>query len=904
MDLLETKFFRPRTKPYLVSRPRLIEQLNAGLFDSSGEFGRKLSLVVAPAGSGKTTLVADWLSQLMIPGSTKSDSRFAWLSLEESDDDPARFFNYLVAAMERAAPELRGSAQAVLRTGQTPPGDVLVAALVNDLVTAGVRLLVVLDDYQVVKERVIQEALSYLLEHHPSTLHLVVIGRADPEFPLARWRVRGEVVEIRTHDLNFTPEEAAVFLNDRMQLQLLPGQTGILYKRTEGWIAGLQLAALSARAAADKDDFVDSFAGDDRFILDYLAEEVLRLQPDDVQDFLLSTSILDRMNASLCNALTGREDGQILLERLELDNLFLVPLDDKRRWYRYQQLFADTLRSRLLDGAGREGVAELHRRAAAWYEANNLIAAAIEQRLSAGDYERAADLVQNVAEQIMYETGEVHSLQRWLEEIPTVTVDSRPRLALARASMLLWSNQLVEMGDILERLALSVMDPETAGQVATIRALAAGMQDDGPEAIDQAGRALSLLPDGNMRLRGLAMSALGNGYRINGDVRQATTAYQEASSVVSAAGQLVPTLILLAVCGQLQILQGRLREARSLFEEGQRRAEAAGATALPAFGAIHVGYGKLLYQWDELEEAASKLETGIGLSKGWPGFADDAVDGLLALAAVRQAEGRHDEAMQHIQEAERLGQGHALSAWLVQVEAQRAHLWLAEGKIPPAVRWARERAPGSAGGPGSAGRPGELPPYLGEIVNISLARILLAQGKLEEAGTLLDPLSAAAEKAGRFGRLIELLLLRSLVLWRGRNVDQAINELNKALSLAEPEGYRRVFLNEGPEMAALLERAAALGIAEGYVADLLAAFEATGRDPAEGAPAGALVEPLTRREREVLALIGAGQSNPEIAEELVIAVTTVKSHVSNIYGKLNVENRFQAIERGRELGLI
>jgi LuxR family maltose regulon positive regulatory protein len=926
--LLATKLFIPPARANLVARGRLTEQLDEGAKS-------KLTLVSAPAGFGKSTLLSEW--------SFKAELPVLWVSLDEGDNDPTRFLAYLVAALQRLQPALGENVLGLLRSPQRPPLESLLAALINEIAEeASNDFALVLDDYHLMEAQPIHDALTFLLEHLPPQMHLVIASRTDPPLPLARFLARGQLRKLTATDLRFTPEEAAAFLNEVMGFNLSAEDARELEERTEGWIAGLQLAALSMQGRIDISGFIAAFAGSHRYVLDYLAEEVLDKQPEDVQKFLLETSILDRMFGSLCDAVTDGNDSQAMLEMLERANLFLIPLDDERRWYRYHHLFADFLRKRLHQRHP-ELESDLHGRASEWYERNELPSEAIGHALRARDFGRAADLIEKVARQILMRF-EVETLLGWLEALPKELVRSRPQLCLIYAGVFLSVSCFDAVEPYLQDAErLLCLDGESltksliassnnlskdkkgtnvAGEVATIRAALAAVHGDMPRAIALSHRALELLAEDNLFVRSYVTTVLANAYRDSGDIEAASQILSEALESSQAAGATMVTLGSLWALAYLRVLQGRLREATGIYQQlPQFATEYGGGPLLAYTGTAYMGMGELLYEWDDLEAATFYLQEGIKLAESYgknipvrisPG--DINYDylwccyGYCVLARVKQAHGDAKGALETIYKAKQLVQRCVDRVWRRWTAAWQARLWLAQGLLAEAAHWAEKR---------ELNVEDELH-YSRDFEYITLARLLIAQGEHHGALGLLERLLEAAEAGGRGGSVIEILVLKALVLQAQNDIPNALATLQRALSLAEPEGYVRTFVDEGPPMATLLKQllkthktqqpgAAEPEVSLDYIGRLLKALgeevmvvtKVRAREKA-----GLLVEPITERELEVLRLLASGLSNREIAKKLYVSLDTVKSHLKHIYGKLGARSRYQAVDRARELDLL
>jgi LuxR family maltose regulon positive regulatory protein len=901
--LLETKLYAPRRRRELVPRPRLRERLDRGT-------ASKLTLVSAPAGFGKTTLLAEWLAAA--PAGERSA---AWLSLDQGDNHPATFWSYLIAALQTAAPGVGAAALALLQSPQPPPIETVLATLLNELGALPTEVVLVLDDYHVVDARDLQDGVAFLLDHLPPRVHLVIASRADPPLPLARLRARGELAEIRAADLRFTPDEAAAYLNEVMGLALTARDVAALEGRTEGWIAALQLAALSVRGRDDVAGFIASFAGDDRYIVDYLVEEVLQRQPDQVRGFLQQTSVLDRMTGPLCDAVTGQDGGKAMLESLERGNLFVVPLDDRRRWYRYHHLFADVLRARLLDERPGQ-LPDLHRRASAWYERNGEPSEAIRHALAAEDFPRAADLVELAALALLRSRQEA-TLLGWLEELPDDVLRRRPVLSNFYAAALLQGGQLdgVEARlrdaerwldpDRRERpdagaAGMVVVDEEAfrrlPSSIAVHRAGCALVLGKVDETVKHARRALELAPEDDHLGRGGAAALLGLASWVRGDLETAHRTFADGMASVQRAGHISDVLGSAIALAEIRRAQGRLGEAMRTYEQALQLGTEQGAPVLRGTADLHVGMSELYRERDDLPAATQHLlrSQELGASAEMP---QNRYRWRVAMARVREAQGDLDGALDLLDEAERLYVGDFFPN-VRPVAALRARVWVAQGRLGDALDWARER--------GLAAE--DDPDYPREFEQVTLARLLLArydseraERSIREAIGLLERLRHAAEDGGRTGSLIEILALQALADQMRGDIAAALVRLERALTLAEPEGYVRIFVDEGRPMAALLGAAAKRGIARSYVRQLVAAFgEAEDRAPARPV----LIEPLSERELDVLRLLGTDLDGPGIARELVVSPNTMRTHTKNIYAKLGVNSRRAAVRRADELGLL
>ncbi len=912
--LLTTKLFLPPARASLVPRPRLTALVADGL-------SRPLTLISAPAGFGKTTLLAEW--RAAEPGRAFP---LAWLSLDSEDNDPGRFLEYLIAAMAPIRPGFGDMPLALLRSPQPPPEQAILQHLIAEWSQPAPPFALVLDDYHVIKNRAIHEAVTFLLEHRPPALHLVILTRADPfGLPLARLRVRDHLTEIRAADLRFTTQEAAAFLNQTMGLNLTPADVAALEARTEGWIAGLQLAALSMLRRTDRSDFVRAFTGSHVYIAEYLVDEVLHQQPDAVRDFLLQTSILDRLNGPLCDAVTAGAEGQDRLQRLFNANLFLVALDDEQRWFRYHHLFADLLRARL-DQAYPELTRALHARAAAWLDRNGFTVEAVNHALAAGDHAQAARLVEANTSRLLAR-GELHALTSWIEALPAEVRRTRPWLCVHQAYVLAFAGRLAEVQPLLDQaLATPEVGPasESAalrGAVAAVGAMTAVMAGRDVEALALASRARDWLPPDDLWDRATAAWATGYAQRSLGRLAESGAAFEEQIHLARTLGNVWTLVTGLTDLAQVVRTQGRLRPARQLFETALAEAGRQGARSLGYIARMEAGLAGVLLEQNELEAAGRLLAEALAHTWQWPNPNHLAYAHALQ-ARVQLARGELQNAWVSIGAADQVRANATLTRTLRRmVETELVRVWLA-------LRAAGGRL--AAGDP-LAGQAGALVndwrqdltsatdtlDENAELAALMLARASLADGQIEAALSLLDRVAASAPAAGRIGTEISALVLAATARQRyaasGAPADDqaatALAALEAALRLAEPGGYLRVFLDEGRPMQMLLARWLAQAGANplrSYATHLLSQMEAEPpvRVPAPAAPAAGLIEPLSPRELEVLHLIAQGATNPEIARQLVVAPGTVKAHTASLYRKLDVANRTEAVARARRLGLL
>ncbi|MHB1132172.1 MAG: LuxR C-terminal-related transcriptional regulator [Chloroflexota bacterium] len=893
-QLLVTKTWLPQLPPDWVPRPRLSGRLNQALC-------HKLVLLSAPAGYGKTTLAVEALRDCGLP--------VAWVSLEPADNLPGAFLTYVVTALQGVAPGAGRPILTALRSPQPPPNELLLTALVNALSEGTGDFVVVLDDYHVVESQAVHEAVTFLVEHLPPRAHLLVASRSDPPLPLARWRVKGDLAELRAADLSFTAEEAASFFRAAAGLDLAPADLATLERRTEGWIAGLKMAALSLRGKEDVSAFIGAFSGSHHYVLDYLAEEVLNRQSPEVRQFLLETSPLARLCGPLCDSVTGRDDSQALLARLAQANLFLSPLDDERRWYRYHQLFATILRHHLAQ-AGPERVQELHRRAGAWYEREGLAEEAIEHALQAGDAERAADLLEGVAPRLLRDGWAVRLLA-YRSRLPQALLAARPWLGVSFAWAALLSHQWELLATTLARVdAALALDPErlspnSRAQLPLVRAHALSIQGYIAQAQGDIARSIRLseeanrtLPPEDLLTRSANSINLAIDYLIIGDLANATRHLEEARRTGSAGDNHTVVLSALAYQAEAETRRARLDDATALCQEAiALGTRLGGAAPLPYTAIAFILLGQALYERDDLAGAAANLAEGIRLAAenfNWTFL----LKGYLLMTKVAQARGDAATAGEHLRRAEEAAPRAPQARESRQLPAWRALLALRRGDLAAAAAWAGEQ---------EAALPLSRPPgFADEFAYLTLARVKLARADCRGLPEALAELARQAEGQDRNAAALEAHLLRALALDALGQPAPALAALDRALDLGAPSGFARTFLDEGPPLVPLLRRLSTAGGQAQYAARLLAALAPA---PDEAAPAArrqaaGLAESFSARELEVLRLVAAGRSNKEIAAELVLALGTVKKHTSNIFGKLSVESRTQAVARARELGLL
>ncbi|HZO74569.1 MAG TPA: LuxR C-terminal-related transcriptional regulator [Ktedonobacteraceae bacterium] len=878
--ILATKLYIPPLRPNVVLRPRLIERLNEGLH-------RKLILLSAPAGCGKSTLLSEWTLGLGRP--------VAWLSLDEEDNDPARFLAYLVAALQTIAANIAEGLLGLLQSPQPPPPEAMLTALLNEITTISDHFVLVLDDYHTIDTKPVDQALAYLIDHLPPHMHLVIATREDPHLPLARLRARAQLTELRAIDLRFTPSEAAAFLNQAMGLTLSAEDIAALEKRTEGWIAGLQLAALSLQGQEDATSLITSFTGNHHFVLDYLMEEVLGRQSERVQTFLLHTSILDRMSGPLCDAvvLDSTTPGQATLEDLERANLFIIPLDNDRRWYRYHHLFAEMLRLRLPQSISsspamaQSQVNALHIRASAWYEDQGLTMEAFHHAAAANDVERAERLIEGNGMPRHF-PGAVTTVLSWLGSLPKTVLDARPSLWVRYATLLLVS---AEMSSVEEKLQAaesalqgSDLDGRTRdliGQIAAIRATLALTPYQPETVFAQSRRALEYLDPANLFSRATAHWTLGAAYQLQGDRAAARGAYTQVIENSQAAEDMFTTILATMCLGILQEADNQLHLAVQTY---QRALQLAGDQPLPHFCEAHLGLARVLYEWNELEAAEQHRRQSLHLARQSAHAVEYSIACEVFLARLSLARGEVADAAALLAEASQFAQQHNVVSRMPEIAAAQVLTFLRQGSLTAAAHLAHAH---------------QLP--------LSVARVHLAQGDPSAALAVLARQRELVEAKDWKDEQLKVMVLQALALQAHGEKDRAVRLLVDALAMAEPAGFIRLFLDEGLLMASLLSEAMALGRMPDYIRKLLAAFEGEKQQSENTSPPPPdqpLLEPLSPRELEVLRLVAAGLSNQQISEQLFLALGTVKGHNQKIFGKLGVQRRTEAIARARELGLL
>lgn len=895
MPVLATKLFVPPQRHQAVERPRLTAKLVEG-----ERAGRKLTLISAPAGFGKTTLLGQWIA---VTSQRDPAMGVAWLSLEESDNDPARFLAYLIAALQQADPAI-----SVGDPSDQQPVEAALTAIVNGVSQSDQKILLVLDDFQLIGDASVRDAVGFLLDHLPPSLHIAIASRSDPLLPVARLRARGELTELRAADLRFTADEASAFLNTAMGLALSKEDVGALETRTEGWIAGLQLAALSMQDRADVSGFISAFTGSNRFVIDYLIEEVLERAPLEVREFLVQTAILERLSGPLCDAVTGHTNGAEMLDSLERANLFVAPLDDQREWYRYHQLFADVLKVRLV-AEGRDHVADLHGRASGWYERNGFANDAVRHAFEAADYPRAARVIESTIPAVRKSRQDA-TLLGWLTLLPEDTIKRRPVLEVFSAWLSLVAGDIVAVEPRLkhaEQLLTgnggpTVHDSEAGAElrslpvtIALYRAAVAMALGDQQGIKTHAQHGLEVAAPDDHLGRGGAAGLLGLASWASGALNAGVEAFAECSASLRRAGNLTDALSTTMVVADMLVPLGRLREAAAAYEAALSEALERCGGGQPTAD-LRAGLSELLRERDLLTAAVDQLAESEALGEAAHSH-EHRYRWFVAMARVKETQGQLDTAYELLAEAEQHYR-HGFFPESRPIGGLKARVRIAQGRLPEATVWVIDQDLSAAG---------ELS-YLREFGHITLARLLIAQhtadpssGAATEATGLLARLLDAAEAGGRIGSANEILVLQSLAFEAQGQTSLALEPLARVLDRAEPEGYVRLFLDEGAPMLRLLRAAAGAGIRPDYVRGLSQALR---QEEGAGAEQQTVAEPLSERELHVLRLLATPLSGPEIARELHVSLNTMRTHTKHVFAKLEVTSRAAAVRRAEALGLI
>jgi LuxR family maltose regulon positive regulatory protein len=894
-QLLDTKFALPPVHQRRVVRQRLLERL-CGAHTLDRQY--RLTLLSAPAGSGKSTLLRDWVYS---DSHIYDLSRIAWLSLDEQDNEDARFWRYVVAALQKSRPHLAEIVFSILQAPLSAPIEGLLTTLLNEINRLPEPLVLVLEDYHVIQASSIHQALTFLLDHLPPQLRLLIATRVDPPLPLARMRASGELFELRATDLRFTTQETQIFLDEVMGLSLVDGDVAHLTAQTEGWIAGLQLAALCLRDQEDAHRFVQAFGGTNAFVADYLTEEVLARQPQPMRDFLLQTAILKQMNDALASAVTGSTQTGAFLEKARLANLFLIPLDEQRQWYRYHHLFADLLRTRL-HLKQPELVPLLYCRASEWCERNGMLHDAIEYALAGQQFEHADLLIERYAGSMLL-GGELRTVSRWLETLPEQLIQTRARLSILCAWESLLSRKLPMIplylasamrclqGDVSEKVVHEVL-----GNAAGIEAYIARSRGQFTAAIDlslQALKYLESLAEAAQIPHAAISINLGYTYATLGEIGDADRVFAQVRTVGLASRNIY--LVLSAQCHQarLQMVQGQLLEAEASYVQALDLGPRALGHHLPGEASAYMGLGEIFYEWNRCDAALEMVTKGLELGE-LMGDVSILLDGYVVLARLSSAQGNVEQALVWLRRAKE--QVHMAPHDQAHVAAWEARYRLLQGQVTATAQWAHQRGI----------HVDDHPTDRHEFELLTLARLLLAQHRTEAARPLLARLLSLAEAGKRMRSVLEILLLLALTCQASGQTQQALTPLTRALHLAEAQGYTRLFLDEGASMAALLRKVASQQMMSEYVTLLLAQFPSTATElPTSGrAPVQPSMKHLSEREIEVLRLVAAGLSNREVAQQLCVTAGAIKKHLNNIYGKLGVGSRTQAANYARDLELL
>ena len=886
---LRTKLYVPPLQSTWVSRMRLLKRMDEG-------FERKLTLISAPAGFGKTTLLVEWIHQKKIP--------VAWFSVDKKDNDPVHFLIYVIAGLQTLEPGIGKAALTLLQSPQPPPLESILINLINDISCIPTNATLVFDDYHAVDAKPIHDLIAFLLDHLPEHMHLVMATRSDPPLLLARLRSQNQLTELRAADLSFTTNETADLFKKRLNLQISTNDIQLLETRTEGWIAGLQLAALSLHGRKDPSNFLKTFKGDHRYIADYLTEEVLNRQPDQLRNFLLQTSILERLSASLCDAVTGQDNSRQVLNTLENANMFVIPLDEERCWYRYHHLFADLLEQRLRVKQG-DLVAELHRRASQWFAKNGFKNEAVDHALIAQDYPQAAQLIEEIAE-IEWDRARESRLLQWFKKLPDKRIDANPKLCIFYARELFKSGyldnaekRLHAAEHMLESTSISDVNKEgLLGRIAVIRAYMSTRTGDLSRTIYFSSQALKLLPRRDLNWRSVAATTLGMGYGSDKLV-ESQQAFVEAMKISKAAGNIYYHIFAGSCLGSIIFKRGKLKEAKDISRQLLRLAIENGIEQTGIVGSLYANLGMIFCEWNDIDEGIRLLNKGIELSELGrdPVILASCQVGLLRALMYRMDFAGAFKLMENINERT----GHfTLPPWITNtISALNVFFWLGSGKLNAALQWAQER--GLSIDDNIDGSH--------ELEYIALAHILITQNKLAEADRLLQRLIENAKAGDRVYMMIEMRLMRALIFKAKQDTAAALTELKFALSLAEPGGLIMIFVSKGKSVAELLEEICAVkkrdhddtkaGFSLSYAKKIWSVFQAGTTPKIDG-----LMDPISERELEVLYLIAAGLSNREIADKLFISLNTVKTHTKNINSKLGVNSRIKAVARAKELGLL
>jgi LuxR family transcriptional regulator, maltose regulon positive regulatory protein len=893
-SILPTKLYIPEPRPDQVHRTDLKDRLQTGIT-------RKLTLISAPAGFGKSTLLADWISQSELP--------VVWISLDKSDNEPVQFTRYLVEGLRKIEPGIGDGAIELLKSGQRPPIASIFSGLIQEISESGEKLVLVLDDYHWIEAEKVHRLVRTLLDYLPPHIHLVISSRMDPPLPLARLRVNGQLSELRAEDLSFSTEETSVFFNDILNLHLSDGDIASLISRTEGWVAGLQLAALSMHGRDDLSSFIRSFAGDDRHIVDYLVEEVLNLQPEPVKTFLLQTSILNRLSEPLCNYVIDQQNSQVTLEELDKANLFIIPLDNRRQWYRYHHLFAELLKQKLQQSAG-ERVNDLHTRASQWHEKNGFMDEAISHSLAIGDHQRARRLVGDL---VLSGWGYNQRMSNWLDQLPVDIIQADPRLGFSKGYMLFVKGQYEASEKtlrIVERLFEPQNDQDTSygngykeelssevieelqGRIAVVRSIVATFEDRIPDSIRYSEQALKHLHHSNPTWSVMCLYMLGEAYRLTGDMARSIQYYEDAAIKGKAIDFYYGYLLSSLGLADVKRIQADLPGAFGVFDELFQTAEEKGLSRSPANAFLYLNRGEILADQHKLREAEDSIQQGLKFAKRLNdhGMMGKAYYLLTRVLFIKCDFDEAEAVIKEVVEQSRISDFPLYTLDLI--EALKVRICLETGKLKDAIQWMKNRQK----------NPSRSNVLLQEYMQMAYVRIMFAQGNWKKALELLLQMKEAAETSGRVLHGIEFSMIEAMILKKHGETDEALAVLKKAVPLAAPGGFVSIFVEEGPPMAELLEMLVDehRDIPRDYVKKLILSFRLTKLIKTENE----IVELLSERELEVLQLLAAGLPNKIIADELFVSANTIKTHLRNIFSKLNASSRIQAVKKAKELHLL
>ena len=881
--ILLSKLYVPKIRTELVTRPRLLDKLNEGL---SG----KLTIVSSPAGFGKTTLLSQWVKSTTLP--------VGWVSLDEGDNDLTLFLAYLVAALQQVYDGVDDTAISLLRSPQPGVVNAALVVLLNQIERFPDKFLLVLDDYHLIDSKKVHQAMDFIISHLPIHMHLILVTRADPPLHLARYRGQGQLTELRMGDLRFSQDETLEFFAKFFKGEITVKDILRLYTCTEGWITGLQMATVSMQGRNDISEFVNSFSGSHRYILDYLFEEALKQQPEEVHTFLFQTSILERLNGSLCNAVAGREDSQEILDRLEKANLFIIPLDEERCWFRYHRLFSDLLRVRL-EQTYETQVANLHVKASHWYEQNGFASAAIDHALLAEDFKRAMGMMEEAAEETLMRS-EISTFLSWVNKLPQslITEHAYLNFLVAWGQMLMGHNfdYILEMVEKIEDTTGWLV-----GRKETLQAFIALSQADMNKSRVHASRALELLNKNDAYFWIISLWIDGVSRAAKQNLDEAGKAYKELFEMFREQGSTMLTVMTASQLARIQVRQGKLMEAEATFMEALEASRDRQGNLLPIAGEAMMGLGELFLEMNELDKANDYLLEGIEYTRHWRDVA--AMDGYISLALVQQAQGKEEDAQNAIDKAMELALKYdATDIDDRMVELWQARLWVAQRKLDLVAEWAENLPWERIEDFENIKTLDEIKYHLAIRESVVLTRLKYLQGQYAGALKWLERQLPIFQDLGRVISVTELHLLKALVHDGMGEKGLAIAELKAALGIAEEAGFFRVFLDQGLALQPLLQRAKSQNIHPEYVDRVLYAFD--GSVPLEKGEPKPIVDPLSERELDVLRLLRTNLTTPEIADEMVIGVNTVRSHIKNIYSKLAAHKRSEAVSRAKDLGLL